>query len=389
MSVHRLDSGTLRKPTKLKNGWLRADGYLARTGVQTYRFPDGSVRRELRKPEEVFSKDALDSFRSLPITDDHPTVMLDAKNTRQFQRGHNSDNVRQDGNFVRSELMVTDAELIEKMDNGKKQISCGYVCELDFTPGEWQGEKYDAVQFNIRGNHVAIVDVGRAGPQASVRMDAGEMVSPDELPTGDTTGGAVPLQKEKPMKTVKIDGVDYEVSEQAAQAIAKVLAKLDSDVSNHKKLADKRKEDLSAAEAKRDAALEELATLKKERTDAEDPAKIQERVDARVALLESARKFLGKDADLAGKMDRDIKLEVLKEHTKKDFSDKDDVYVDGRFDAAVEAAPEAPRTGIDKMRGATKLDEENVRKDEAQLGAERNKALRELGSKPLTQNGVR
>ena len=173
MSVQRIDRGELQKPTKMANGWLRVDGKLTRTGVFAYRLGDGKVRRELRLPEEVFHADTLKSFGLVPVTDEHPPVFLDASNTKEFARGAVSAGPRKDGKFVVGELLVTDAALIEKLEGGAaRELSCGYNCDLEEKVGVSEdGEHYDAIQRNIRGNHVAVVQKGRAGPEARVRMD--------------------------------------------------------------------------------------------------------------------------------------------------------------------------------------------------------------------------
>lgn len=172
-NVYRLDRGELQKPTKMSNGWMRIDGRITRTGVFTYRLPGGKVRRELRLPDEVFKTDAMQSFALVPVTDEHPPAMLDAHNTKDYARGSVAGTLRKDGEFVAGELLITDAALIKKLEDGKaREISCGYNCDLDETPGVTSdGLRYDAIQRNIRGNHVAIVPKGRAGPEARVRMD--------------------------------------------------------------------------------------------------------------------------------------------------------------------------------------------------------------------------
>lgn len=172
-NVYRLDRGELRKPTKMSNGWMRIDGRITRTGVFTYRLPNGKVRRELRLPDEVFKQDAMQSFALVPVTDEHPPVMLDATNTKDFARGSVAGTLRKDGEFVAGELLITDADLIKKLEDGAaREISCGYNCDLEEVPGvTGDGQRYDAIQRNIRGNHVAIVPKGRAGPEARVRMD--------------------------------------------------------------------------------------------------------------------------------------------------------------------------------------------------------------------------
>ena len=57
-------------------------------------------------------------------------------------------------------------------------MSLGYVCKIDETPGEWNGQKYDQIQRDINYNHLAVVHKGRAG-NARIRLDADELVSFD------------------------------------------------------------------------------------------------------------------------------------------------------------------------------------------------------------------
>lgn len=74
-----------------------------------------------------------------------------------------------DSPYLDNALIVTDQSAIEAIDSKKlKEISCGYFFDPDFTPGEFNGVAYDFVMRNIRGNHVALVKEGRAGPEVSV-----------------------------------------------------------------------------------------------------------------------------------------------------------------------------------------------------------------------------
>lgn len=167
-----LASSELRKPVELPNGWLRVDAFIARTGILEYVEPDGTVRREYRPPEEAFAPATLASFASVPLTLQHPPEgSLTPENTRQHQVGTVEQPAR-DRDKVRASILVTDAEAIDEIRSGTVQLSCGYVCELEFTPGVVNGERYDAVQRAVVGNHVALVEAGRAGPEISLRADA-------------------------------------------------------------------------------------------------------------------------------------------------------------------------------------------------------------------------
>lgn len=321
--VARQDVASLRSPRTTAAGYLRADAFIARVGIQEYSDGAGGVRRELRLPDEVFDGEALESFVGVPVTDDHPGAMLDTQNARAHARG-NVSTPRADGNFVRADVLVTDADLIAKMKSGKTQLSCGYSCDLDETPGVWRGQQYDATQRNIRGNHVAVVDRGRAGPDVCARMDA--LDQEIDARTGATAREG---KETRTMKKIVIDGVEYEVTEQVAQALEKDRTAREGREKQSKADADK-------AQATADAAVQKLAAETAARKDAEDPQKVQSKVNARVALVSVASQHLDKGFKFDGKTDREVKVAVIEKlasGTKLDG--KSDEYVEARFDAAV------------------------------------------------------
>lgn len=203
--VIRYDVGTLQPPRLTPQGYLIVDGYASRVGVQDYRRSDGSTRRELRLPDEVFSPKSLEGFRGAPITDDHPPDHLTPENTRGTAAGAVLSCGKQDGKCVGVTFAVHDAELIKKMQGGKRQLSVGYGVDLDETPGDHpEFGHYDAVQRNIVVNHLAVVDAGRAGPIASARMDSAFAVDADEQPRapngqfGSGEGSSNPASKLTP-----------------------------------------------------------------------------------------------------------------------------------------------------------------------------------------------
>lgn len=73
MGVLRYDKASpLSKPVRLPNGFVRAEGYLTRSGIFVYRDAQGKTVRELRPPEEVMHADSLASFGMMPVTNEHP-----------------------------------------------------------------------------------------------------------------------------------------------------------------------------------------------------------------------------------------------------------------------------------------------------------------------------
>lgn len=175
--VRRLDLGELRPAIRREDGTMIVDAHLTRCGVFNYLQPDGTIRRELREPEQVFAPESLNSFLGRPVTNEHPPEMIDATNATRYAIGAVQGDVIRDDDHVRSRLTVYDHDTIQAMQNGKRQVSLGYVCDLDETGGvDPVYGRYDARQINIRGNHCAIVDAARAGGTARVRLDAAERI---------------------------------------------------------------------------------------------------------------------------------------------------------------------------------------------------------------------
>lgn len=324
--VRRFDIGGLSKPVKEPNGWMRVDAYLTRTGVFTYMQPDGTQRREYRPPDEVFKADSLKSFEAVPFTNDHPPVTLDATNTKQYQVGHLVGAPKQDGDKMRATILVTDAGTIGDMEVGKLQISNGYLCDLEERSGTSpDGERFDAIQRNIVGNHVALVNLGRAGPEVRARLDAADGVM---LPS--TTQPIAEQSAEEPMVKIKIDGVEVEVSETAAQILEKQRAAHEAAVAAAKTDAEK-------AAARADSAAADLAKAKADA--AEAPKKARAEMEARVKLEETARQVLGKDVKTDGVDSRDLKRQIAATQAGDvKLDEKSDAYVEVLFDKAVAEA---------------------------------------------------
>lgn len=177
-SVQRLDVLRIDGFARTDAGLLDVKGRLTRTGAFLY--SDGSREwREYRPPEEVFSEDALETLKGAPLTVGHPGKVT-PDNWSALAKGHVRDDVRRDGNFVQATVRVADAATIAAIEGGKLvELSCGYTAEVDEKPGEANGERYDAIQRNIRYNHVGLgaKGWGRAGSDVKLIMDSGVAIS--------------------------------------------------------------------------------------------------------------------------------------------------------------------------------------------------------------------
>lgn len=176
-------------------GYLRIKATFARTGLQRYRRQDGTEAIEYRPEVEVAREDALLSLANLPVTLEHPPDLLTPETCRQYQRGHTGSMVEYRSPFAVGFVTVTDAEAIEAIKRGDaREVSVGYRVKYDSTPGVTpDGQRYDGVQREISGNHVAIVRKGRAGPEVRLHMDSAYAVDP--IPAD---GSQPPQQLEDP-----------------------------------------------------------------------------------------------------------------------------------------------------------------------------------------------
>jgi hypothetical protein len=246
------------------------------------------------------------------------------------------------------------------VETGKRQeLSCGYTCDLDPTPGEYQGERYDAIQRNIRGNHVALVTRGRAGPTARIRLDAEGAVMKEDAADKNAEPTPPPADKERrDMKRIFVDGVWIEVPEATATLLEeKQRARKDAADALVVELK-ATKEALEKATARADAAEDKAKKAEAARADAVEPKKVQAAVQARVALERSAGAVLGKKAKLDSLTDEEVRAAVLKKLCPDlKLDGKSEVYVQARFDAALEAfhedAEDEEDGGLAEVRRAT------------------------------------
>lgn len=168
----RIDQGDLRKPEVTPQGFLKCEGYAARVGVVEYRNKDGSLRRELRLPEDVFAPKSLAGYEGASLTDGHPTVLVNVDNVDTLESGTVTA-ARRDGDWVVVPIVIKDKKLIQKVRSGKTGLSAGYTIRLDETPGIHPVYgPYDAIQRDITINHLAgAVEVPRHGDNARIRLD--------------------------------------------------------------------------------------------------------------------------------------------------------------------------------------------------------------------------
>lgn len=170
-------------------GYFYDNPILTRTGIFKYKLEDGSERRELRRPEDVFDPASLASYEGKPIIITHDAQVIDKDNARRERVGTILTTGQQDGETVRAKIVIDDPDAVKA--SGLRELSVGYYQDLIMEPGEWNGEPYDAIQTNIRVNHLALVAVARAGDDKDFPELSGLKIFPQ---TSETDEGAAYIE---------------------------------------------------------------------------------------------------------------------------------------------------------------------------------------------------
>lgn len=115
----------------------------------------------LRHPEEL--EKAAPTFRNLPLLSKHIPVSADDPQ-KEIVVGSTGSDVTFEAPYLKCSLSVWDNKAIAGIESEQQmELSSSYHYDADMTSGEYEGRRYDGVMTNIVGNHVALVDVGRAG----------------------------------------------------------------------------------------------------------------------------------------------------------------------------------------------------------------------------------
>lgn len=193
---------------------------IARTGTQQYRGcefggPVADGIYNVQRPEaEVFDRAAVASFEGKPVCDEHPEEDVTPDNYGRYMKGVCRDVRRGDGdlsNCLVADLVIYDADLINKIEAGKREISCGYDCLWNPT----SDSSYD--QLEIRGNHVAVVDRGRAGHKVAIRD------------TADDKKGGTKMSKSLIGRILRALARDESTTPEDMEAAAKLAGSSDAD----------------------------------------------------------------------------------------------------------------------------------------------------------------
>jgi len=299
------DTLTLDAPRKVKGGFMAVRARAARSGVYDYlgsevdpsgqHFKANDTVKVYRDEADVFDKASVASFIAKPITNDHPTVSVTADNWNAYAKGTVMGALK-DKEYLAFDLMLMDSAIIADVEAGKRELSNGYSCELVVGDGiAPDGTAYQAKQVNIRGNHVAVVDRGRAGPDCKITDGGKPFALCDANPTAITD-----FNNEGPKMKIMLDGLHVDLSD--AEAVKAAFDKKDAALADSATA-------LADANTKVGTLTAEKAAVEKQLADAQ-AVDLDALVADRAALVASAKEL---DAKIVtdGKSSDEIRKELV------------------------------------------------------------------------------
>ena len=310
------------------SGFLHINGVVARTGIQDYLAlelgdSESDPMKALgvyRPKEEVLSEDSLKTFVNSPITDNHPKEFVNIDNAKELIKGSVSsiETFSKDGiDYIKAKMTITDKSLINKIVNGKVEISAGYSQDLIKEKGEFQGKSYDYKQTNIKINHIAVVDAGRCGNSCKILTDNNSIIDTENSKKGNL------------MPQITIDNVTHEITDCVAKHISSLNARiksLDEEIAKKDEELVEKAKDVEKLEGEKAKLEEDMEEEKAKTTD----SLINSLVDEKVALIDVAKTL---NVTVDTKISNiDIKKAVIAANSKISLDGKSNEFIDGVYE---------------------------------------------------------
>lgn len=399
--VARFDRGQVKGDAFITDeGYIKANAIVTRTGVFLYKNPDGTIRKELRHPDQVFKIDSLDTMKMIPVTNGHPQERLvTAENAKRLAIGYTGETITQDGEFVLSNLLITDlASVKDVTERNRRELSLGYTVDLIPEEGSYEGQPYNFRQTNIKYNHLSIVDNARAGSEARIALDSFDAeeilieeanmakrkvkIDDDEILMEDNVANQV---EQLLARVANLEAERSRISEERDRLSAELNSIKNGDDEEEEKEADKEEEKVEkevgymskenpyathetpvkAPNGERvPPKPQEKENRENDKYNNMDSAFIRSLVRERVKLQKVAESVLDSKtlARIDDMSDLEIKKEVIRARQKNaNLDGKTAVYIQARFDALLEDMTHAPSQVIaTPVEYRTKLDHQSA-----------------------------
>lgn len=190
-------------------------------------FKADEIYHGYRPARELATRETVQSLNGIPIHLKHHVDSADAP-AKDSRIGSTGTDAVFDAPYLKNSLHFTDGDAIRRIQDGSmKELSLGYMYTPVREDGEFNGEHYDFIMTDIRANHLALVERGRAGPDVVVGDEQlqnlpsekmGEVNQPSK--TGETK-----MDREQEIKKLLDDAVNAGLDPEKVKAqIENILA---------------------------------------------------------------------------------------------------------------------------------------------------------------------
>lgn len=368
------------------NGWAEIrDNPISKVGVFPYYGRDISPELEpdkiynvYRPEEELKDPETIESFKLLPWTDEH-AMLGDEENgmmpaEKKGIHGVVGEDVYYDDGYLKGNIKIFSTKLNDLIDKGKKELSIGYRCLYDIVSGSYKGKRYDAIQRNIRGNHLALVDEGRSGSDVAVldhfkcTFDTKEIKMPDMKREGEvkdeemSLGELVSMVKSLAEKVDKLMGKGEDEEEEGKKELSEEAAhegdkKAKDEEGEYKKFVNKAEtegDDYIDEEKEEEEPVQDEEEMKsreeeEESQDEDEPGDMSKPKDKGMKDkkgMDAQIKFLTKEVN---RLKRDANKKVFSEISRRDALAARLSHHIGTFDHADKTFGEVAQYGVRKL----------------------------------------
>jgi hypothetical protein len=323
---YQFDSIGKIKVSKQVDGSYKGIAFVTKTGIFNYKNANGKQIKQLRHPNDVFSKDSLNTLKMLPITKHHVDKLVTPENMKEYLIGYTGENIEIDGEKIAISICInTDKGIHAIESDGLLELSCAYELDKEEIPGVYDSMNYDCKQKNIKYNHLALCSKARLGSDLRINLDSNDCILINDninyqnnlfnFKEGDCN-----------MSKFKIDGIDYDAAPEIIVALEKSIKSNTDSVTQIAEL----KNQLSTVTANYDSYKSKL-----EKTEQGLPMIIDAAVNERVNLFSLVKIQLdSKEIEGIEKLSNiDIKKKVIGKYLSGiNLDNKDSMYINACYD---------------------------------------------------------
>ena len=359
---HTMDAAETARKADL-NGYTTIEkNPISRSGVFQYLgrsigAPEPDRIYNVYRPAEEFTPETLASFKLIPIVDDHTMLGPQATGLTPAEEkgvhGTTGEEVVFEDGILYAPLKIFSETLSRMIASGKTALSLGYRCVYEKASGIFDGQMYDYIQRNLRGNHLALVDAARCDVAVLDNHMAFDHFDLALANSKETTMADEEMKELKDRLKKAEDWIDSRMAkdsqeeelkkkaaedEAAKEAEDKAAKDAEEKEKAEKEAADKKARDAMTEEEKKKADEKKAEDEEKEKQESMDAAELK-RVSSELKSVTTALDSFKKTAHKT----------LLGEISRRDELASKLSQVIGTFDHADKTLDEVKKYGIEKL----------------------------------------